>query len=99
MRGQAGVRACDMMQSYSHIHFNNAASGADVTGQPQTGDQTLENYAPLILDVTGDDQYSLNTVGANSVVVRASNSAVAANQTVRVLPIERVAVQFQNGKM
>lgn len=71
-----------------HIHSVNAAgAGREDTLEPEIGATIVDNYAFLGLDVTHDDEHSIDTNGASRVNVRCTAEAAEA---VRVLPIERV---------
>jgi hypothetical protein len=74
--------------SFRHIHSVNAAgAGREDTLEPQVGLSKDAYYTMLPFDVTGDDEYSMDTAGAGRVNVRCTAEAAEA---VRVLPIERV---------
>lgn len=74
---------------FRHIHSVNAAgAGREDTLEPEVGSSISDNYLLLPFDVTGDDEFSLETAGSGRVHVRADAETADA---VRVLPIERVA--------
>jgi hypothetical protein len=89
-RGVAGLMGAAFPPAARHIHSVNAAgAGREDSLEPEVGASLDDNYLWLPLDVTGDDEFSLDAAGASRVHVRAEAEAAEA---VRVLPIERVDV-------
>jgi hypothetical protein len=87
-RGIHGLMGRPFPPSFRHIHSVNAAgAGREDTLEPEIGLSKDAYYLLLPFDVTGDDEYSLETAGAGRVHVRATAEAAEA---VRALPIERV---------
>lgn len=73
---------------FRHIHsgtYTTTVAGDSL--EPEIGLSKDAYYLLLPFDVTGDDEYSLETAGSGRVHVRATAEAAEA---VRVLPIERV---------
>lgn len=87
-RGVHGLLGRPFPPCFRHIHSVNAAgAGREDTLEPEIGVSKDAYYLLLPFDVTGDDEYSLETAGAGRVHVRADAEAAEA---VRALPIERV---------
>lgn len=88
LRGAAGLRGVPFPPDGRHIHSVNAAgAGREDTLEPGIGASIDDNYVLMPLDVTGDDEHSIDTAGAGRVNVRVTAETADA---VRVLPIERV---------
>lgn len=87
-RALLGLRGVPFPPDFRHqASVNAAGAGREDTLEPEIGASIDDNYTLLPFDVTDDDEFSLDTVGAGRINVRLD--AEAAN-AVRVLPIERV---------
>ncbi len=88
-RGIHGLLGVPFPPGFRHIHSGTyTTTVAGDSREPEIGASMDDNYVLLPFDVTGDDQFSLETAGAGRVHVR--SDAEAAN-AVRVIPIEKVA--------
>jgi hypothetical protein len=72
-----------------HQHTMEPVAGIETTQQFETGAGGYENYSYVDLDPTRSDLYSVNTAGANSLIMRVN--ALTAD-AVRITPVERVVV-------
>lgn len=73
-----------------HTHRVTDAGASDVNAEsPEGFDARFDAYIYLDFDFTRDDEYVLNTRGANRLVLR-SNAEVA--ESMRILPVEKVDV-------
>lgn len=88
LRAVAGLRGVPFPPDGRHIASVNAAgAGREDSEEPEIGASIDDNYVLMPLDVTGDDEHSIDTTGAGRVNVRIDAETADA---VRVLPIERV---------
>ncbi len=88
-RALMGLQQVQFPPSFRHVHsVGDDGANAVTSLEPQVGLSKDAYYTMLPFDVTGDDEYSLETSGAGRVNVRCDAEAAEA---VRVLPIERVA--------
>lgn len=91
-RAIAGLMGVPFPATFTHIHsgtYTTTVAGDSL--EPQVELTKDDFYTLLMLDVLGDDTYSLETAGAGRVNIRCDAEAAEA---VRVLPIERVPVSM-----
>ena len=89
--GMLGQRIKEMLAYQGHFHQVNAAgAGSEDTTQPETTDETLENYAYLDFDPLRDGSYVLPTEGENKVQLRVTANVA---DSIRILPLEMFPVE------
>jgi len=87
-RAISGLLGRPFPPDYRHIHSGTyTTTVAGDSREPMAEGSKDANYLFLPLDVTGDDEHSIDTAGASRVNVRVTAEAAEA---VRALPIERV---------
>ncbi len=88
-RGMMGLMGIPYPPDGRHIHSGTyTTTVAGDSRESEVGASIDDNYVLLPFDVTGDDEFALDTAGAGRINIR---SVAEAAEAVRVLPIERVA--------